>query len=222
MLRVEFKIWYGGFAKHVLENIICEEARNQFIHIKIARDCWDKYTFPTRVYHNEYHVYWIYQHAWENDIVLTQAQELAILFHDIIYTVGDKNNEELSADYCWEIMSPHVEDTQVVEDACDIIRDTAQHFALVPQLTNEQSGLVLDLDIMSMSLPYSEFIKWNHAIDKEYKIKFGGSIDTTKRVEFLKKFLKKKPLLFEDMFKDREQQIRENLHHLIRELEMGK
>lgn len=220
MLKVPFKIWYGGFAKHVLENLICEEARTQFIHINIAKDCWDRYNCPTRAYHNEYHVYWMYQYAWENDIVLTQAQELAILFHDIVYTVGDKKNEELSADYCWNVMSPHIEYTEIVEDACEIIRETAKHFESSPVLNNEQSGLVLDLDIMNMSLPYSEFIKWNHAIDKEYKMEFGGSIDTSKRIDFLKKFLKKKPIIFESMFKNREQQIKENLHHLIRDLEM--
>ena len=215
MLRVPFKIWYGGFAEHVLKNVVCEEARDRFIHTEIAKDAWEFYDAPDRFYHNTYHVWWMYNFAWQNSLVLTEAQELAILFHDVIYTPGDSKNETLSAEYCYDVLSPHVEDQEMVMDACEIIEDTAKHFDPKPKLGNWQSPLVLDLDIMNMSLPYTQFIEWNAAVVQEYSF-----LDKEKRIKFLKFFLEKKPILHSDQLKGREPLIRENLLQLIKEMEL--
>lgn len=219
MHNIPFKVWYGGFAQHVLENVVSEEARGEYKHLSIAKQVFEHYRDPVRVYHNAYHPYWMYQFAWERDIILTRAQELAILFHDVIYTPGDKRNETRSAEMCYDLMWPEVVEHEIVMTACEIIEDTAQHFKEEPKLGTWESQLVLDLDIMNMTLPYTLFKEWNAAVVDEYTNWF-GDMDKEKRLEFLKFFLNRKPILQSELLKGLEPLIIDNLMALIQELEM--
>ena len=220
MKNIPFDIWFGGFAEPILKRALNKESLIKCLHVDIGRKVYDLYSDHKRIYHNAYHPWWMFNFAWQHNITLTPAQELAILFHDVIYKLGDSMNEQNSADYMYDIFRENCEEFSDVCDASKIIEDTAKHFDVNPSLDFEPSNLVLDLDIMNMAVSYREFLEWNSAIEEE--IKLHDSFDLDARLTFLEFFITKKDILHSSELKGYEPLIRENLYQLIYELNIQK
>lgn len=185
--------------------------------VTIAKTVYQMYADETRSYHGVYHPMHILQYAKENNIDLNKEQTISIVFHDVVYKMGNSNNEEASALFAEAVLIPHAVSEDDLRSLCKIknhIIDTKQHFSDNPKLKEKDSDLVLDLDICNMTLSFSEFKKWNDAIKFEL-----GDIPIEKRIEFLKNFVSKEKIVLSSCFKDKEDKIRKNLYRLIGYLE---
>ena len=115
-----------------------------------------------RDYHDWDHIVDLIAKANRFGIKLTLAQELAILFHDIVYIPGCQYNEICSADLlvacCKDTIRP-----ELLAEACVIIQDTKDH---VPTIRG--SAIVSDLDMLVLS-DEREFADSHLAIYNEYK-----------------------------------------------------
>jgi predicted metal-dependent HD superfamily phosphohydrolase len=114
------------------------------------------YNEPHRVYHNLGHIkscLTIFDRVSEL-MVNPDAVELAIWFHDVIYTIGDKENEQLSANLFMTL-------TNGLFD--NVFRDRVyQHIMATchdcSEITNADTKLMVDIDLSSFGLPWAEFL----------------------------------------------------------------
>lgn len=208
------KIPFGRWSVEVYDTLFsCMNEESTEEILTISKSIYTLYSTPSRKYHCAYHPVFMLEYAKKNNIELNNAQKLAIVFHDAVYVPGNKDNEELSADYMMCMMSPYVSNRRTLNKAYKIILDTKQHFQLKPRLKTKQSALVLDLDIINMSLDESSFRRWNKAVEEEF-----AHISTPEeRNEFLEFFLSKENILLSDELKHKEDKIRENISALLEE-----
>lgn len=103
---------------------------------------------PQRFYHAAWHVQDLFARAAQAEIALTDAQILAILFHDAVYVPGAAAgmNEAMSALLLrqWAQASPPAD----IEAACRLIEDTATH---EPGSLQSEQVIALDLDSLADS-----------------------------------------------------------------------
>jgi predicted metal-dependent HD superfamily phosphohydrolase len=170
------------------------------------------YATDYRKYHGIVHIVHIFDFQMKYKIELTLAQKIAILYHDVIYVPGFKENEELSAKFAVASLKPFVEH-DVLDEASRIILDTKQHFSTSPFYMSKQSPLVLDLDISSMSLDYDSFLWWNRLIEEEFRP--FGMTDNSKRVAFFEMFLSKANITQSEQMIWMEPAIRNNIERYI-------
>lgn len=115
------------------------------MHINFERTL-DQYDLPGRFYHDYSHIERMFALADSLDLTLSDSQNLAILFHDVIYSTGNKSNEESSVNimqqYC---LAQTEEDELALLEAADIIMTTKHHVSDNPII-----GTVLDLDLAEL------------------------------------------------------------------------
>lgn len=120
-----------------------------------------RYCEPHRHYHAIGHVAAMLQRG--SQLGIDDAQVLAIWFHDAIYDVHRADNEERSAELAETLLRGAGYPVETVATVAQIVRDTKTH-----RPTIESSKLVLDLDLMSLALPWPEFAANTEAIRREY------------------------------------------------------
>ena len=115
---------------------------------------------------------------WEQHFDLSQEEE-AILFdanlwHDAIYVVGAKDNEELSADLYMEFAEAmRFIGYTITEKHANTVKTaieyTAKHFGGVPDHVKLDKPLriLLDLDLLGFARPYEEFVRLQKLLDEE-------------------------------------------------------
>ena len=132
------------------------------------------YNEPHRVYHNLEHI--------ESCLTMfdrisdfldnPDAVELAIWFHDAVYKVGDRENEQLSANLFMTLT-----DGLFTHECRDRVYQhimATRHDCSV--ITNTDTKLMVDIDLSSFGLPWTDFLndskkvraEMNHLSDAEY------------------------------------------------------
>jgi predicted metal-dependent HD superfamily phosphohydrolase len=166
-----------------------------------------KYSENNLSYHNWGHIQEMFMIADSLGIKLSQSQELAILFHDVVYKAGAKDNEEKSAYF----MRKELEDTgipeSVIEQAEQIILDTATHQPSIPE-----SKVVLDLDMAHLSFDFNIFLYYRDKIKEEYPY-ISDEDFYQGEISFFDNVLKQDKILFTNHFS--EEQLRYNLKQKI-------
>lgn len=104
-------------------------------------ECYDQ---PWRVYHDRAHVVHAFSFAQRERWTLSDAQALALLFHDAVYIPGALagDNERASVLLMKLVCRYARVEACLVERACSIILDTIEHLP-----SSEEARLVLDLDL---------------------------------------------------------------------------
>ena len=112
----------------------------------ILKELSDGYNAEYRHYHNLAHLANMFEMAHRCNIKLTECENYAIWFHDIVYVPGAKDNEVLSADFAVEWLSKNSKlcNTEI-EVVKHIILDTQNH-----QDTSGFSSNVIDLDLIDL------------------------------------------------------------------------
>lgn len=184
---------------------------------------WELYNCKERHYHTSYHITWMFDKAKEMGLKLSVEQELAILFHDAVYTPGAPvpKNEEASAGLMRCLLSTPLygdknesERMEILFSASNIIGATALHFNPNPGLCQMEEGaeLVLDLDLANLASPYREFCEWGNAVMLEIP-----SATIEGRKKFLKSLLKREQIFLTEEFVEVEKSARENIQRWIDE-----
>lgn len=157
-----------------------------------------KYNTPNRVYHNWSHIEYILNTAWYKQIPLSQTQLLAILFHDIVYNVGDVDNEINSCSVMYDICSAMVK-YQTLADAASIIEKTA--FYGVDQVDlDDDTKVVLDLDLAALADQPFVYYRNTYQIMSESLNKYSMDEYREGRKKFLKRMLSREKIFYTDYF----------------------
>lgn len=167
-----------------------------------------------RYYHTIAHINNIFSYVTSANIVLSERDALAVLFHDAVYTMGSKTNEQDSADLMLAMLRGHPQvDAELIRQAREIILTTANHLS---HTQSPEAHLVLDLDLTGLAQDRGDFASDNRMIDKEveaYAQRIGISFPLDKRIGFLKQLLERPTLYYK--LTQLELLARENLAWLI-------
>ena len=71
--------------------------QNYIIPYPVFYEVIKRYSEKHRHYHNWQHIQEMFSLADSLNIKLSEAQMIAIIFHDVVYNIGDKDNELKSA-----------------------------------------------------------------------------------------------------------------------------
>lgn len=174
-------------------------------HVPQLIALWDD---GTRHYHNTTHLEDLVRMIKEdrdeveaNDDVEYDQLMLAALFHDIVYSPGRKDNEELSAAYFLKSCSSP--DDPILQEVYQAILDTRSHMASTPL-----SAKFNRYDMNIVERDFDELLAWEKGIYEEFK---GAGKHAYKlgRLAFLKSLLEQYP------------HNRENLERLTEYVENG-
>lgn len=173
----------------------------------MLKNVMDEYEENDLAYHNWSHILDIFTTAKVNNIKLTHAQSLAIIFHDIVYKVGNEYNEEESAlrmlDYVQDSDIPN----ETLINAYKIIMDTRDHESSI-----EESKVVLDLDMSHLALDKREFLAYREKIKEECS-HISDAEFYQGEIVFFQSLLDKEQILHTDIFS--EETLRKNLRYKI-------
>jgi len=140
--------------------------------------------------------------------------ELAIWYHDVIYTCGADDNELKSA----ELFKVHACDllpTALIDSVYDLILVTI-HSRKLP-VTLDQ-GYVVDIDLSSFGLPWPQFLADSKAVRKEFNHQFDADFYPG-QCRFFEMLLAREHFCFTEFFRQRhEHQARENIQRYLLQL----
>ncbi|MFK8105135.1 MAG: hypothetical protein AB8G15_21665 [Saprospiraceae bacterium] len=147
-----------------------------------------QYNQKHRAYHNMSHLYSLLHVAEKyNDHVEAQnLVDLGIWFHDIIYSIRRKDNEEKSADLAGELLKPYL-NTYDLQKIKLMIKATANHQDMDDSI---DSQYLLDFDLSIFAANREVYKKYRKAIRKEFK-RYPGFLFKMGRRKVLLRFLAK-------------------------------
>lgn len=159
-------------------------------------DLYDSYTETNRKYHNLEHLKELFNYydAYENLIQNKEAVCFAIFYHDIVYEVWKKNNEEKSAETISAILlgiNFPIEDIKIIED---LIICTKNHTAHTPD-----QCFMIDFDLAILGQSHDNYNAYSKKIRREYKI-VPDLIYNKGRKKVLHHFLKKETIYQTSIF----------------------
>lgn len=182
------------------------------------------YDEPHRRYHDRMHLREMLDTALDMRCELAPAQALALIFHDAVYVPGAARgvNEAMSAQllrvYGGGVPAP------TIELAYRIVIDTADH---LPRA--EESRLVLDLDLMRLSVDEAEFARYSRQVFAEQRPlvmisdeELAWSFFQRRRISFFERLLERPEIFCLPVFRLRYEAVtRENLRRAIQEARQG-
>jgi predicted metal-dependent HD superfamily phosphohydrolase len=174
----------------------------------------EAYNEPHRVYHSLSHI--------ENCLKIfdqvsrlmdnPDSVELAIWFHDVIYTVGNSDNERLSAEF-FMTLTDGLFNNKFRNNVYEKIMATCHDCS---PISNTDTKLMVDIDLSSFGLPWTDFLndsekvraEMAHIPDVEYY---------QKQKRFQLSLLSQSSFYNSDYFKQHyEYQARSNLAHFFK------
>lgn len=156
------------------------------------------YNTCDRQYHNTQHIIQMFDIADAYKMELTHAQQLAILFHDVIYVPGSQHNEEISSTFLRNLCVKSIE-IETIWSACGMIEKTINHIA--SDTDSEETLEFLDLDLYRLASDYPSFLKYNLMIYHEYYpvLKYKYPLETQNSL--WNKFQEGRKMFFEDFLR---------------------
>lgn len=147
---------------------------------------------------------------------ITIEQIYAWIFHDIVYKIPSfgGSNEKRSSDYMRKfIQSEGINDIDL-NKVSKIIIDTIEHKASI-----EESKLIMDMDLISLSFDYKKFLFYRKKVSKEYLSYYSCSEVIKGTIKFAENILSMKRIFNTDRyFQEREELARINLTRYRKEL----
>lgn len=172
-----------------------------------------RYAEPQRHYHTVEHLARMAAAVESHAIALSQAQALAVLFHDAVYVPGAQGgmNEQASCLLVQSLAREYAE-PDTLDIAARIILDTIHH---IPTL--ESSSVVLDLDLLGLAGPIADVFRDGELIFKEnaHLVADWGDY-SARRSRFLQALLDRPRILHSAELRHHEEALRQNLRDVIR------
>lgn len=135
------------------------------------QNIYKAYSGKSRHYHNLLHIEnmlgWLEKYN-ENPLPAkdVQALQLAIFFHDIVYSATKKDNEEKNADAALRFMQKAALSPAMQALVNDLIMATKSHM----ESANPLVGLMTDLDLQILGAEENVYRKYSADIRKEYRV----------------------------------------------------
>jgi len=174
-----------------------------------------KHEEPHRAYHTLKHIrdvmreFDLARHQCENP----HAIEIAIWFHDIIYDVGEKYNEENSAATASRALKDLGAKNEFIRIVMRLIMVT-KHGKITPVTKDEM--IMVDSDLAGLGLSKEEFEVNKNNVELEYKTVFSDDEIRKGQKDFFQEILKRENIYYTDWFRGRyEDQARSNLKSIL-------
>lgn len=130
-----------------------------------------RYSEPQRAYHTLTH---IEQLLGQFDSIKSFLSEpdtiaLALYYHDIVYDPTRSDNEQKSAEYAVDALSPYFSSTQC-QDIYALIMITADHQIdeSINSVKYNDAAYLLDMDLSILGAPWSLYNQYAQAVRQEY------------------------------------------------------
>lgn len=213
--------------KHVNESLLTKEAlkprwNNLCQRLNIAddhesfNDIVNRYSEPHRHYHTLHHINNCLQ---EFDSIKTlldnpESVELAIWYHDIVYVIGQKYNEEKSAEMAVKFCQKNNLSPSFTKQVEDNILATKH----VSAGDSQDSQYLADIDMAILGYPPDALYKYEEQIFQEYSTIYSKKEYTIGRIGFLS--LLEYPIFQTEFFRNKyEQSVKDNIPKLIKNLQ---
>ena len=175
------------------------------------------YSEPHRAYHTLEHIKDCFRRlliSYSREANLS-ALQFALWYHDAIYDIGARNNEERSAELArHDALKMRLGDG--FADRVGMLILATKHEVLP---TADDAKLIVDLDLFSLSLPRSEFERNSQLIRREYAA-ISDDVFRDGRMQFLRAFLAREYIYCTEEFRLRHEiQAQANLRRELHELE---
>jgi len=167
----------------------------------------------SRYYHNLSHLENIYQQisCVKGEIEDWDIMLFALFYHDYIYNVYKKDNEEKSALYAKNVLQKIGVNTEPISSCYAIILATKGHTIN----KNNDTNIFTDADLSILGFPKNEYIQYLNQVRKEYKM-YPNLLYNPNRKKVLESFLEMEHIYKTPYFIDNfEQQARKNLQYEI-------
>ena len=176
------------------------------------------YSEKHRYYHNFSHINATLKHL-EQVHHLTDdysALEIALWFHDAIYTISSSTNELDSANWASEFLKSNNAKNDLIENVNRLIMSTL-HTATP---TGNDQRLIVDIDLTILGSTTERYDQFEHSIRKEYQL-IPSAIYAQKRKAILEGFLTRERIYSHQyFFNSFEKSARKNLKNAIYRLSM--
>ena len=177
-------------------------------------DLIQRYNEPHRFYHNLNHITEMFLTASINKFALDCKQTIAVLYHDAVYNIGSKTNEEDSVKVFLEDLSDNFLYSSR-NQISRMIMSTKTHEWTDDICANE----IVDLDLSGLGSPWEKYMQDSNNVIKEYLHIYTPEELKKGRTEFLKKFLSRQTIFLTDEFQEKyEDQARLNMKRELEEL----
>ena len=178
----------------------------------------DLYTEENRFYHSDQHIIQCLERLDQSKQAgnYHTSVELAIWFHDSIYSAGDPNNEKNSADWFRGNAEGHLPQ-DLVERVRELIVCT-EHKVL-PVTAHEK--LTIDIDLSSFGMPMEKFVQDGRRIRQEFS-DMSDEDFMAGQIRFLKKLVERTAIYSTEYFNSQyEDKARSNIDFLLESYDQG-
>ena len=171
------------------------------------------YSEKHRHYHSMQHLKYVLLSFDESKQLAEHPHEveLALWFHDAIYKIFAKDNEQASAEWAKEFLHKQKAGNSIIDNVYKHIMATLHN----AECRDNDSALVVDIDLAILGVPVEAYEKFEKNVRKEYRL-IPGFIYRKKRKEILQSFLDRKNIYHHEFFANKyENQARTNLQKAI-------
>lgn len=169
-----------------------------------------KYEESHRHYHNTQHILNFYTECQKIKTNINDYDSFffAIIFHDVIYSTSNKDNEQKSAEYARKILTPLGFPT--INNVENLIIRTENHTQIEANEKYDTQAF-LDLDLCILGSSPEQYKEYSDSIRKEWK-HVPSFLYKPGRKKILQQFLQEKSIYRLPEFKNKyEQQARQNI-----------
>ncbi|SEM43299.1 Predicted metal-dependent phosphohydrolase, HD superfamily [Chryseobacterium taichungense] len=191
-------------------------------NIKLINDLWleieKKYSEKGRHYHNFEHLQNMFIELSEVTPTITDltAITFSVFYHDVIYNVSSKTNEEKSAEFARKHLRKLCTDTDLAEKVSQQIIATKLHVS-----EDSDTNYLLDADLSVLGQKSEKYIEYTQKIRKEYSI-YPDLLYKPGRKKVLHHFLESESIFKTNYFREKyEDQARKNILLEIESLNFG-
>ncbi|WP_052592352.1 hypothetical protein [Aureispira sp. CCB-QB1] len=198
----------------ILENrflSLCQALGVPFVQAQeYYQQLYDLYHEEHRHYHNLVHIsnFLNLLDQYKAQIEAPLLFEVAIWYHDAIYTVKAKDNERQSANLAQELFEIYL-DVPSLEYVKELILSTEGHY---PRIEKMDTYFFLDFDLSILAASTLTYKLYSEAIWQEYKTAYVKLLYKMGRKKVLKNFLAREKIYFSSVFFEKyEEMARKNL-----------
>jgi predicted metal-dependent HD superfamily phosphohydrolase len=161
----------------------------------------EHYASPGRAYHTLEHVVEVVRHCQGLPFARPREVFLAVLYHDAIYEVGQRDNEQKSAELAErELSALQAQPALELGFVRELILLTARHGHVQPTEVDADTALFLDCDIAILGAEPAAFARYESQIATEYVPRVGEMVYRAGRRMFLQGLLQRPRIFLSEHF----------------------
>jgi len=152
--------------KNRFEKVLLQYTTDITVIEKLWSTLYRHYTEPFRAYHNLTHLNELFNYLdiYSSEIENISEFSLAIFYHDIIYNVWKKDNEEKSADFAVKVLN------QLKLQNVDTTKISAHILATKTHTSNSSDmAFLIDFDLAILGQSWEMYLDYSKKIRTEYR-----------------------------------------------------